>query len=588
MELAVPLVALGGLYIVSNQDNNHNNTNTNIRNSNIEGFQQQQPNRHMVKNSGEKKRVSFAPSQSNSMEQVYDSHDSRSKYYDGSYQKEKQNQTHSQMTSLTGEKMNVDNFSHNNMQPFFGSKVRGGTIDSKLSEGILDNMNGSGSQTIRKTEQAPLFKPQDNIQHANGAPNMTDFYQSRVNPSQRIANVKPFESVQVAPGLNQGYGTQGTGGFNSGMEARDMWTPKNVDELRVETNPKMSYSLDSHQGPAISAIKERGIEGKVEKYLPDTYYENGSERWFTTTGVEKKQTSRSSIVAKNVHRNNNPTNYHGVAGSTNEKKTNYNATAYTPSSKNVYGTPQMPHANMTGRTGSAKSNFEILDNNRSQLAENPNVFGFISNTLQAAISPIMDVLQPTRKENVIGNVRAFGDVQISTPAGYVEGTQQAPGVTNRQMYGESMEHYNVQNQGNGAYETTDHQAIYSNRNETQGYYVGNGGAYDGISVYDAAYKQTNNESKQVVSVARTNPGNTQKFEPNRHISIAKNQTDRENNRMWVPNNTNYATPSTQTYGRIDQPQAYKDVEDNSRIQPDLLDAFKKNPFYTQLEFISLK
>ena len=114
MELAVPLVALGGLYIVSNQDNNHNNTNTNIRNSNIEGFQQQQPNRHMVKNSGEKKRVSFAPSQSNSMEQVYDSHDSRSKYYDGSYQKEKPNQRHSQMTSLTGEKMNVDNFSHNN------------------------------------------------------------------------------------------------------------------------------------------------------------------------------------------------------------------------------------------------------------------------------------------------------------------------------------------------------------------------------------------------------------------------------------------------------------------------------------------
>jgi hypothetical protein len=29
---------------------------------------------------------------------------------------------------------------------------------------------------------------------------------------------------------------------------------------------------------------------------------------------------------------------------------------------------------------------------------------------------------------------------------------------------------------------------------------------------------------------------------------------------------------------MDQPQAYKDVEDNSRIQPDLLDAFKKNPF----------
>ena len=577
MELAVPLVALGGLYIVSNQDNNHNhnnNNNNNMRNSNVEGFQQIQ-NNNMVKNNGEKKRVSFAPSQANSMEQVYDNHDSRSKYYDGSYEGSQKN-SNKQMTSLTGEKMDVTNFAHNNMQPFFGSKVRGASVDSKISEGILDNMNGSGSQTIRKTEQAPLFKPQDNIQHANGAPNMSDFYQSRVNPSQRIANVKPFESVQVAPGLNQGYGTQGTGGFNSGMEARDMWTPKNVDELRVESNPKMSYSLDSHQGPAISAIKERGVEGKVEKYLPDTYYENGSDRWFTTTGIEKKQTSRSSIVPKNIQRNNTPTNYSGIAASTNEKKTNYNATAYTPSSKNIYGSPQVPHPNMSGKTGSAKTNYEMLDNNRSQHAENPNVFGFISNTLQAAITPIMDVLQPTRKENVIGNVRAFGDVQVSNPASYIQETQQAPGVTNRQMYGESLNHYNVQNQGNGAYETNEYQPVYSNRNETQGYYVGNGGRHDGVSLYDAAYKQTNNETKQLVSVSRTNPGNTQKFEPNRHISIAKNQGDRENNRMWVPNNTNYATPSVETYGKLDQPQSY--AQDNSRIQPDILDAFKKNPF----------
>ena len=125
-----------------------------------------------MKENGDKKRVSFAPSQSNSMEQLYDNHDSRSKYYDGTYQKEQTRSSNQQMTSLTGEKINANEFSHNNMQPFFGSKVRGASVDSKISEGILDNMNGSGSQNIRKTEQAPLFKPQDNIQYANGAPNI--------------------------------------------------------------------------------------------------------------------------------------------------------------------------------------------------------------------------------------------------------------------------------------------------------------------------------------------------------------------------------------------------------------------------------
>ena len=575
MELALPLIALGGLFIVSNQDNNRNTA----RNRQ-EGFNSIEPRN--AQNEQAQKKVSFAPLAANNNEQlVYENTNSRSKYYNGEYRQEQEQVQHAtrpvQLNSLTGESMSHNDFTHNNMQPFFGSKVRGMTSDANIAEGILDHKNGSGSQAIRKTEQAPLFRPQDNIQHANGAPNMSDFYQSRVNPSHKVANVKPFESVQVGPGLNQGYGTEGMGGFNSGMDARERWQPKNVDEMRVDTNPKMSYSLDNHQGPAVSRIKERGMEGKIEKYMPDTYYENGSDRWFTTTGIEKKQTSRSSHVQKNIQRKNEETHYQGIATSTLENKSNYHSTAYTPSNKITYGSEALGVPSM-GHSNTRVEKYEILNNNRSQICENPNIFGFLSNTLHAAITPIMDILQPTRKENAIGNVREFGDVQTTMPAGYIADNQQAPGVTNRQMYGKSLEHDNVQQQGNVAYETTDHQPIFSNRNETQGYYVGNTGGYNGTSVYDAAYKQTNNETKQIVNVARTNPGNTQRFEPNRHISIAKDQTDRENNRMWVPNNTNYATPSKDVYGRLDMPKAYGDVADNSRIQPDLLDAFKKNPF----------
>ena len=70
-------------------------------------------------------------------------------------------------------------------------------------------------------------------------PNQNDFYQSRVKPSMKIANVKPWEEVRVGPGLDQGYGSQGTLGFNSGMEAREKWIDRGVDELRVKTNPKL-------------------------------------------------------------------------------------------------------------------------------------------------------------------------------------------------------------------------------------------------------------------------------------------------------------------------------------------------------------
>ena len=52
------------------------------------------------------------------------------------------------------------------------------------AETILDNYVGNGSQIIKKIEQAPLFKPQENIQWAYGMPDMSDFYQSRHQSSE--------------------------------------------------------------------------------------------------------------------------------------------------------------------------------------------------------------------------------------------------------------------------------------------------------------------------------------------------------------------------------------------------------------------
>ena len=48
--------------------------------------------------------------------------------------------------SLTGKPLEIDTFKHNNMVPFFGAKIRGATVDAKVSESILDNLQGQGSQ----------------------------------------------------------------------------------------------------------------------------------------------------------------------------------------------------------------------------------------------------------------------------------------------------------------------------------------------------------------------------------------------------------------------------------------------------------
>ena len=107
-----------------------------------------------------------------------------------------------------------------------------------------------GSQQIRKQEQAPLFSPQKNMRYAHGTPNQSDFYQSRVMPGSKMSNVKMWDEQKVGPALDAGYNTEGELGFNSGMAAREKWVDRNVDQLRVETNPKLTFGLANHEGPA--------------------------------------------------------------------------------------------------------------------------------------------------------------------------------------------------------------------------------------------------------------------------------------------------------------------------------------------------
>ena len=229
-EIAVPLIALGSMYVVSKQKDNDNNckvesyTNmTNIKNP-LPGVNPPRP----VKNFPLTENVKT----SNNISAYVNPNQHTDKYFDpNNYASQEQRQTseygvgggNKTTYSLTGEPIDKNNFKHQNMAPFFGGKIRGATINNNITESVLDNMQGQGSQFFSKKEQAPMFKPQEGYQFANGAPNMSDFIQSRVNPSMRMANVKPWDEQRVAPGLNQGYNNNGGAGFNSGMEARDKW-----------------------------------------------------------------------------------------------------------------------------------------------------------------------------------------------------------------------------------------------------------------------------------------------------------------------------------------------------------------------------
>ena len=134
MELAVPLIALGGLYVASNQENkkegydnmgkpvnslpNYNEppvnypTLKNVKNTN--------PNKYRDPNTVTDR--FFKPS-------VYQ------KFRNGPDQFGNISKT-DDFKSLTGNTVSKTEFKHNNMAPFFGSKIRGSTQNANITETV--------------------------------------------------------------------------------------------------------------------------------------------------------------------------------------------------------------------------------------------------------------------------------------------------------------------------------------------------------------------------------------------------------------------------------------------------------------------
>ncbi len=484
-------------------------------------------------------------------------------------------------TSLTGDRINHTTFTHNNMVPFFGSKIKGVSIDDDKSESILDNMTGSGSQSFNKEEAAPLFKPEESMQWSHGAPNMNDFMQSRQNTSIQQNNIKPWEEQREAPGLKNGGEFHG---FNTGMGSRESWMPKSVDELRVKTNPKLTYGLDNHKGPAISRIKNIGIEGKFEQHKPDTYYMNGPERYLTTTGLEKGPTNRAFEVMPNVNRTDTLSSYSGNAGGGHMIKgpapENYEGTTRPHIYRDAYGISTGVNANPTTTNNNGRGTHTVLPNNRSTTDED-GIFGGAGGAIGALMAPVMDILRPSRKENVIGNIRINGNVQrVGAGGEYVYETNK-PKPTIRETVGQQPYNMNIQRndvQNGGGYNISNQMEMRTQRTTTNTETFGNAMGQGGIRTADAEYAQRNNINRQVYSF--TPSGKTDTFNNAINADLVT-QRDYQNTRT---NNSNVGpiySPNLQTFGELhgkqELPNNYTD-----RIEPGLLEAFKKNPFTQSL------
>jgi hypothetical protein len=589
MEFAIPGVALGLLYVVTNQSKNKNKENFSGRSQlpNVDIPNRNYPNELPI--------LSPDIDQTSQLSTTNRFDNGGGVYTDKYFNSNKNISTNPNELSyynLTGDLVNESYFEHNNMVPFFGSHLRSQIVGSTVNEGLLDNYSGAGSQYITKKEQSPLFKPDENLQCAYGAPNSSDFYQSRVNPSMRMANVKPFAEETVGPGLGLGYTTEGSGGFNSGMMMRDKWLDKTVDELRVNNNPKASgYSLLGHEGPANSFIKSMATQdqmGVVEKNRPERAFEifnNDKNYLMTTTGLQKGPTMRAIPIEKHVSRPETAISYSGIAGAHNSSS--YIPGEYMPSHNQQLGELPFGVANAQGRNYANDGEFEIkakmaYPNNRSSNNQDA-YFGLVSGSLGAAVAPLLDMLRPSRKENVIGTLRPYQNPGTTVPQSYIFNPADRPATTIRETTENSKNHLNVNGFTKGAYQVTDHQVSDTYRAETGDfYYAGVAGAGAGtrqMKSYESGYNQRNNDIKSSTINGYMVQGNMSLMNGDITARQANRDGMLKNNRA-VAGTMPYQSPHVMNMGNLaggSGSNLYSNIQ-LDRNSGDILTSLKSNPY----------
>lgn len=585
--MAVPLVALGIMYILSNQKTKKTD---NMKEAFSKMHKTRLPNMNKpVKNYPILDRKELE----NNVNDYAGKKNTSDNYYNpGSYEtlqmtNEEQKQT---FNSLTGEEMRMGEITHNNQVPYFGSKVTQSTIGNH--EGLLDNYTGAGTQDVAKQGQAPLFKPKKNMAWSHGMPSTSDFIQNRMRSvlTEKMNNTKPWQEIQVGPGLNKkGDRTKGTDGFNSGMAERDSWRPKTVDELRTTINPKVTYS-----GQVLGAYKPNkvGIHGRVEKNRPDTYFINSEDRWLTTTGAEKAQTARGTITLKPENRAYQTREYYGNGGP--DGIGTYVKKNYQSSEK-----PQFKPLNMgiaTDRDGwdvKGKDMREIQQEGYRPLANARNLtkqqkeLGPVQRGFKAMVTPILDILRPSRKQNVIGNMRPMGNPQGKYSVS--NNVVWNPADKTRTTIKEQTSKNDYVTQGgtkwNSAHMTSKHTPVDQHRDSTTVPYTGSSSAsIRKARTYDAEYNADLNPNKEIVSkVDRFNQGNSSLFSATQNVCNLPNKSIMPD--QLNPNFTK-RTANTTNIGAMSGKNSRESVSSGARNERDILNAFNQNPYSKPLSSVA--
>jgi len=449
--------------------------------------------------------------------------------------------------------MAPEDFKHNNMVPFFGSKMTQIDIDNNRMQSKLDTFTGTGNFYKKKKEVENFADIKQNVTNIAGQENSLEFQKSRYVESTYVTNYLPFEQERVGPGLNQGYGTTPTGGFQQ-LDTREFELPKNVDELRQGSNPKTTY-----EGRVVDGQKELlpGDIGEVCKNRVETTYEQTEDMYLKSgNSANARETQRPCVNLKQTNRSDLTVKTH--------------------------------QSNLTSAVKSITA--PLLDimrvNKKEYTVMHGRPMGNLQNTnpSKMTIYDPNDVARTTIKETLIHDSR-LGNLK-GAEKNIVYDPNDVARTTMRETTESKGKTGNVGNiQNSDAYKnikvdmrTTDRQLTSDN----QYYGIGNNAA-DKQMLYDDKYNATINEVRDILlkerkptktSVKLYNEIDHTHLNPNKSKLECDQRNTRETGNLGGIMNE---IPTTERLNITKDRRVYKNDVSN-RISPDILDAINNNPY----------
>jgi hypothetical protein len=235
-----------------------------------------------------------------------------------------------------------------------------------------------------------------------------------------------------------------------------------------------------------------------------------------------------------------------------------------------------------------KAGYKSYPNSRTTTRQ-PTEFGIVNGWMKAVIAPLMDVLRPSRKENVVGNLRPNGNA--SGMNGVAQARVWNPAdrtkTTIREQTSETHDIAQPFYKHDGGYATKEFQLKSQNRSTTECAYTGNSsGSHYGTPngpVYNAAYNAHLNPNKEKLLTTQINPGCEPLFNGDQNIQIRKHGSI---NPSSGPANMPKESGNIATYGEMGGRNIRGATIECTRNQPDILTAFDNNPFTKPLNSVA--